>query len=1194
MIQSADLEELAKERVLILDGAMGTMIQKLSLEDADVTCDAVGPVFGCNEVLNLTRGDLICDIHMAYLRSGADIIETNTFGANAFSLAEYGLVEYVYDINLAAVEIARAAIQTVREETETPAFVAGVIGPTGKSISLSPSVDDPSYRDVTFDDFVAMYRQQIAALLDGHVDLLLIETVFDTLVAKAALTAALQLFDERSEQVPIMVSATFSDTSLRTLSGQTLEAFVASLSPYPLFSLGVNCSMGAQQMVPLIRKLHEISPFRTSAHPNAGFPDQEGLYRQTPEDFAQLLKEELEQGHLNIIGGCCGTTEKHIASLAEIAVASPPRAVQQQSQALQASGLEILQHNHNLSFIAIGERANVAGSRKFARLIRQRKFDEALAIARDQIARGASIIDICMDDPLIDPVEAMVTFLRLAGADPEIARVPFMIDSSQWEVIEAALKEIQGRALVNSISLKEGEKIFLERARHIVRMGGGIVVMLFDEHGQADTFARRCAVADRAYHLLIDTKTCREQDIIFDPNVLAIATGIDEHDQYAIDFIRSVSWIRSHCPGVSISGGISNLSFSFRGNTELREAIHAIFLEYASDAGLNMALVNPGSLVDPASVSEPAGSLIRHCLLADTDDVVSAREQLINFAAEHTAVGTVKQTESTPESSLWRGLPAAKRIAHALLIGDESYLAQDLQELETTAAVDIIEGPLMDGMKEVGRRFGEGKLFLPQVVRSARVMKRAVDILRPRLEITSGSDTSIGTILLATVKGDVHDIGKNIVSLVLSCNNFTVIDLGVMVPPQDILQAVEKYHPIIVGLSGLITPSLHEMAQVCRLFEEAGITIPIMIGGATTSEEHTALKLAPLYEQRVFHSTDASHAVSVARALLSVDQSQYIQNIEARYETIRHAHQQKQEKPLMHMDEAVRRRFIKTEAAVSPSEYGVRVIEDLPLEVLIDRINWAMVASAWSVPVSSEEANRLKADGHALLNRPVVRQAFSQSMRAVIGLFPARKVSTESIEVQYESRTHRFDFLRMQIPGNDGFCRSLADYVHDQAPDVMGMFAATAGIGMDVLMDQYRADHDDYHALLLGILTDRLVEALSGYLEEYLRHTWWNFGHQRVIRPAVGYPSAPDHAQKHQIFDLLQVEQRIGITLTEGYAMAPPSSVCGFYFVGSGCTYFTLGPLGEDQIVRYAEHNGLEVSQLEQRMQYHLGTASHV
>jgi 5-methyltetrahydrofolate--homocysteine methyltransferase len=1128
---------------------------------------------------------------MAYLRAGADIIETNTFGANAFSLAEYGLDRYVYDINLAAVEIARAAIQTVSEEIEKPSFIAGVLGPTGKSLSLSPSVDDPAYRDVTFDDFVVLYRQQIEALLDGKVDLLLIETVFDTLVAKAALTAALQLFDERSEQVPIMVSATFSDTSLRTLSGQTLEAFVASLSSYPLFSLGVNCSMGAQQMIPLIRKLHEISPFPTSAHPNAGFPDQDGLYRQTPEEFAQLLQEELSLGHLNIVGGCCGTNEKHIAAIAEVAKSAPPRAVKQQSQGIQASGLELLQHNPSLSFIAVGERANVAGSRKFARLVRQQKFDEALAIARDQITHGASVIDICMDDPLIDPVDAMVTFLRLAGSDPEIARVPFMIDSSQWEVIEEALKEIQGRALVNSISLKEGEAVFLERARHIVRMGAIIVVMLFDETGQADTFARRCSVADRAYHLLIDRGICRPQDIVFDPNVLAIATGIDEHDQYAIDFIRSVSWIRAHCPGISISGGISNLSFSFRGNTDLREAIHAIFLEYASDAGLDMALVNPRALVDPASVSEPAASLIRHCLLADTEDVIGSREQLIAFATEHTAMGTVKQTHGKQEDSSWRDFPVSQRLGHALLIGDESYLAQDLQELEAVAAVDIIEGPLMDGMKEVGRRFGEGKLFLPQVVRSARVMKRAVDILRPKLEVSDGSDTTIGTILLATVKGDVHDIGKNIVSLVFSCNNFTVIDLGVMVPPQDILQAVQKYHPIIVGLSGLITPSLHEMAQVCHLFREAGLTIPLMIGGATTSEEHTAIKLAPLYE-RVFHSTDASHAVSVARALVGADQSRYVQETETRYEQIRLAHQKIQQKPILSIDDAVHHRFVKAKAAVFPSEFGIRVFDHLPIEKLIERINWAMVFSAWDVPGTSEESDRLKTDGRALLDRPEVRLALLQSMKAVVGLFPAKKISSEAIEVQYEGSAYRFDFLRMQVPGHDGVCRSLADYIHDQEPDVIGMFAATAGLEMANLIDQYRADHDDYHALLLGILTDRLAEALSGYLEDFLQRSWWKFGNERVIRPAVGYPSAPDHAQKQQIFDLLQVHHNIGITLTDGYAMSPASSVCGFYFVGSGCTYFTLGPLGEDQIVRYATHNDIVVSQLERRMQYQIGTAS--
>jgi len=1185
MTRAEYLVKLANERVLVLDGAMGTMIQRIPLEAADVSYGGSDPAFGCNEILNLTRSDIVFDIHHAYLSAGADIIETNTFGANAFSLAEYGLSHYVYDINLAAVEIARAAVEAIEEEQpEKYAFIAGVVGPTGKSASFSPSVDDPAFREIIFDDFVQMYTEQIRALIDGGVDLLLIETVFDTLVAKAAVVSAFQVMKERSIEIPIMVSATFSDKSNRTLSGQTLEALIDTLAPYPLFSLGVNCSTGAKEMIPLIRRLSELSPFRTSAHPNAGFPDRDGVYRQTPEDLVQLLAPELKEGRLSIVGGCCGTTEHHIAAISRIARDAPPRVKGKQRVGLQASGLEPLEHSEG-TMIVIGERTNVAGSRKFARLIRERKFDQALSIARKQIDEGAAIIDICMDDPMIDPVETMVTFLRLASAEPDIARVPFMIDSSNWVVIESALKEVQGRAIVNSISLKEGEQRFIERARHIARMGAAMVVMLFDEQGQADTYERRCTIADRAYRLLIDGGICRPEDIIFDPNVLAIATGMDEHDRYASDFIRAVSWISNRFPRVSISGGVSNLSFSFRGNNGLREAIHALFLEYARQAGLTMAITNPSTMLDPTAIPEELSSLIRRVLLAESEPLSKARDELIELASKPVSIDTSSPQSAQPGRTAWRSFSTEQRVAQALIIGDDSHLVEDLLALDHMSAVSIIEGPLMEGMSKVGTLFGEGKLFLPQVVRSARVMKRAVDILRPRLadeQVAAGE--SAGTVVLATVKGDVHDIGKNIVSLVLSCNNFRIVDLGVMVEAESILQAVIEEHAALVGLSGLITPSLTEMARVCRLFHERGLQVPIMVGGATTSEEHTAIKLSHEYPLRVFHSTDASHAVSVARKLCSDTLDRYARTTYERYEQLSQSRGGRVSVSILPMEETVNLQFMKSQPAPIPEAPGIHVVDRVPLEELIRRINWSQVAAAWKVPVKSDEAAKLRADGEALLNDRWTRGIFSEACKAVVGVFPARRVADNSIVISHEGEEHRLDFLRMQTPGADGLCRSLADYVHRDG-DFVGMFVATAGRGVDAIIEGHRRAHDDYTALLVQMIADRLAEAFSEYLEEQIATVWWNIGDRQIIRPAIGYPSAPDHAQKRLVFSLLDPEQRIGVRLTEGLSMHPASSVSGLYFVGKGCNYFSLGPVGTEQMKAYAKLKQVSLQSLERTMQ---------
>ena len=1175
MTRAEYLVRLAEQRVLVLDGAMGTMIQDIPLDDDDVTLADLKPTYGCNELLSLTRPDIIQSIHLDYIYAGADIIETNTFGANRFSLAEYGLEEYVYDVNLAAAEIAKSAVEIIEAEDEKRyVFIAGVVGPTGKAASFSSSVEDPAYREVTFHDFVAVYTEQIAALLDGGVDLLLIETVFDTLVAKAALYAATTIMQERGTTIPIMVSATFSDKSRRTLSGQTVQAFIDALSSYPLFSLGINCSTGAQEMIPLIYQLAQDAPFRTSAHPNAGFPDIDGVYNQTPEKLAELLAPVLQEGLLNIVGGCCGTTPQHIAGIAAVANQGRVRALPAGTDQLRLSGLESLEKKGD--FLIIGERTNVAGSRKFARLIREGLFDQALHIARTQIAQGAAIIDICMDDPLLDISSAMVQFLRLAIADPQIARVPFMIDSSLWEVVVAALPEIQGRSIVNSLSLKDGPEVFLERARYVTAMGAAMVVMLFDEQGQAETFERKCSIAERSYHLLIDNNICEASAIIFDPNVLTVATGIEEHDRYASDFINATAWIKERFPSVYVSGGISNLSFSFRGNNSLREAIHAVFLKHAVKAGLDMAIVNPATLVEVSDLPPHATAIIERALL---DASADSREDLIALAMQPIEL-TLKEK---PKIDLtWRTLSITERLKMALVKGDDTYLKADLKESESIDAIKILEGPLMDGMATVGDLFGQGKLFLPQVVRSARVMKQAVNLLQPRLLAASAQvSRSAGTIVLATVKGDVHDIGKNIVALVLQCNNFKVIDMGVMVPPEAIVAQAQEVQADIVGLSGLITPSLTEMATVCTLFEEEGLQIPLMIGGATTSEEHTALRLAPLY-RHVVYSSDASHAVAVALQLMSKTRELFLHTVSRRYSELRAAQRTTKEERVLPLKEATQKRFYKKEPAPKPQMIGLHTIADVALDDLLPLVNWSMLAIGWRVPVRSEEAQELIQDAKQLVKKEEIKRILESSIRAVIGIFHAEAIDEQTVRV-FDGEEHEstLQFLRMQKPDATGFCRSLADYIHPEKLDTMGMFVATAGLGVTARVDQYRAVGDEYQALLLAMISDRVAEALSEYLHKKLATTWWNYGTIPSIRPAVGYPSAPDHSQKEVIFHLLEAPLRTGVTLTSGFSMVPVASTCGFYFAGEGCSYFNLGPLGLDQLQSYAHWRNVDIAELE-------------
>lgn len=1141
------LDKLIKERLILLDGAMGTLLQRLDLSDADVTLNDSGPHRGCNELLNLSRSDLIYQVHCDYLKSGADIIETNTFGANRFALQEYHLEGYVYDLNLAGAEIARAAVESLGRER--PAFVAGVVGPTGKMASFSPRVDDLTYREVAFDDFVEAYKEQIGALIDGGVDLLLVETVFDTLVAKAALYAAYSLMEARGVTLPVMVSVTISDKSGRTLSGQTLEAFVDTLSAYPLFSLGLNCSTGAQEMLPLIEELAKISPFFTSAHPNAGFPDHNGEYRQSPLEFATLLAPILERGLLNIVGGCCGTTPSHIEALQRVSQQGRVRTLPPYDGELKLSGLESLKREGRP--IVVGERTNVAGSRRFARLIREKRYKAALEIAKEQIDQGAAIIDICMDDPLLEGVEEMVTFLRLCATEPEISRLPFMLDSSQWPVIVAALKEVQGRCVVNSISLKEGEETFLERARHISQMGGAIMVMLFDEEGQADTFERKCVVASRSYNLLVENRVCPPSSIIIDPNVLTIATGIDQHDTYGRDFIRAVAWIKENLPYVTVSGGVSNLSFAFRGNNPLRQAIHAVFLE---ESNLDMAIIDPASPLSSKEFPPQVVKTIKSLILAE-GETVKHREELISIALAEVA----SKKGPSGDKLAWRALPVEERLREALVRGEEKFLEEDLKE-SPLSAVELIEGPLLEGMKRVGHLFSEGKLFLPQVVRSARVMKRGVEILKPRLKEGQGEfDHYSGVVVLATVKGDVHDIGKNILALVLECNNFKVVDMGVMVPSEEILAKALEVGADIVGLSGLITPSLVEMARVCTLFKEASLEIPLLIGGATTSQEHTALRLAPLYDA-VVHTDDASSGAMAALSLIGKGRLQFLEETRERYRKI-----VKEASPpeLLPFEEAVKRRFIKAKRSPVPQREGVFKVEGITLEEVLPFVNWRMIASAWRVSSQSEEGERVIKEAQSLVLDKAIRPLLEASLAAIVGIFKAKAIDEHSFEVLGPTGEKTiFSFLRSQKSDRGGHCRSLGDYIYPHGEEWVGMFVATAGLKVKDYIDQLRLGGDDYKGLLLAMVCDRLAEALSAYLERQLEEKWWA---GPSIRPAIGYSVAPDHAQKGLVFNLLGATEAIGVALSDNYAMMPTASVCGFYFVGEGLAYFDIKGVGEDQ-----------------------------
>jgi 5-methyltetrahydrofolate--homocysteine methyltransferase len=1180
-----------ERRILVLDGGMGTMIQRHGLGEEDYRGERFAewstPLKGCNDLLVLTRPDVIAGIHEAYLTAGADVISTDSFNANAISMADYGLGERVYEINRAAASIARTEADrfTLRNPSK-PRFVAGSMGPTNRTSSLSANVDDPSAREVTFEQLVDAYSEQVRGLIDGGADVLLVETIFDTLNAKAALFAIEELREELGREIPVMVSGTIADTSGRTLSGQTVEAFYTSLAHGNLLSVGLNCAFGARQMLPYLERLARVSECRISTHPNAGLPNISGGYDETPAMFAADIEEYLRRGLVNIVGGCCGTTPEHIRLVAQLASKYTPRTLPTKKYLTVLSGLEPLTITPENNFVNIGERANVAGSAKFARLVRENKYDEAVAVARDQVGEGAQVVDVCMDDGMIEGAAAMTRFLNMAAAEPELARVPLVIDSSRWEVLEAGLRCVQGKSVVNSISLKESEAEFLRRARLVRRYGAAAVVMLFDERGQADTYERKIEVAERAYRLLTEDGFPPEE-IIFDPNVLSIATGISEHDNYAVDFIEATRWIKQNLPHAKVSAGVSNLSFAFRGNNRVREAMHSVFLYHAIEAGLDMGIVNAGMLQIYSEI-EPH-------LLELTEDVVlnrraDATERLAEYAEELKATsGEVKPTESKDS---WRTLPLAERISYAMLKGADEHSAEDALEAlhELGSPLEVIDRLLMPAMTRVGELFGQGKMFLPQVVKSARVMRRAVDALAPFIKGDSES-TKAGRVVIATVKGDVHDIGKNIVSVVISCNGYEVIDLGVMVERDKIIDEAVTVNADAVCLSGLITPSLEEMIGVVKELERRGLHIPVIVGGATTSRLHTAVKIAPEYSGVVIHSRDASDNAGILNRLLGADREEFIKEIKAEQAAERELYAQASEKRTSVPLEVARgNRYVKTADKIAePAHTGRVVFSDFPIERVEPYIDWTYLFAAWDIkgaypqilesPEKGTEARKLFDDAQSLLAQ--IREQQLLRLEGVAGIFPARRDGDDIIVTDIKGREVRLPQMRNQSAGKKQNL-SVADYVTDNGNDFVGAFAVTAGVGLAELVEKFRAEGDDYNAIMAKLLADRLTEAFAEAVHEFVRRVSWGYqnediapadairGRYRGLRYAFGYPATPDHSLKREVFELLAVEQTTSMRLTENYMIAPGEALCGLVVADPEAEYFTLGAIGDDQITDYA------------------------
>jgi 5-methyltetrahydrofolate--homocysteine methyltransferase len=1233
------LERLLAERILILDGAMGTMIQAYRLGESDFRgrafADHPRDLRGCNDLLSLTRPEVVLEIHHKYLDAGADIIETNTFNATSISMADYGLEPQVYAINKAAAELAvRAAREATSASPDRPRFVAGAMGPTNRTASLSPDVENPGFRAVSFDDLMLAYYEQARGLVDGGVDILLPETTFDTLNIKAALFAIAKLKDERGLKIPVMASLTITDASGRTLSGQTVAAAWISISHADLLSAGINCALGAEEMRPHVEEIASVSPRWISCYPNAGLPNEMGGYDQTPDKMARVLREFAQAGWLNIVGGCCGTTDAHIAAIADAMRGLPPHRRADPSPYAQYSGLEPLTVRPDSNFIMIGERTNVTGSRRFARLVLAGDLDGALSVARHQVEGGANILDVNMDEALLDSEKAMATFLNLVGSEPEIARLPIMVDSSKWSVIETGLKRIQGKGLVNSISLKEGEDAFRAQARLVRRYGAAAVVMAFDEQGQATSAERRVEILSRAYRILVDEIGFAPTDIVFDPNILTVATGMEEHADYAAAFIEATRRLKTLFPEVKVSGGVSNISFSFRGNDRVREAMHAAFLYHAIAAGMDMGIVNAGQLAVYDEVPKDLLERVEDVLLNRRPD---ATERLIAFAE------TVKGGASAERvrDDAWRALPVDERLREALVRGNADHIEADAEEARVALGrpLAVIEGPLMAGMNVVGDLFASGRMFLPQVVKSARVMKKAVAYLQPFMEEekkkagkTGGS--SRGRVLLATVKGDVHDIGKNIVGVVLGCNNYEVIDLGVMVSAEKILKTARDVKADLVGLSGLITPSLEEMIHVGREMERLGFTTPLLIGGATTSRKHTAVRIAPAYSGPTVHVLDASRAVDTVGNLLSETLKEpFLAKNRAEQDETRIAFEGREVLPLLAYHEAAARGArlwvgsgdgrSPGAAAVAakgagggpaayrppkPSFLGARALFACPLEEIVPYIDWSPFFHAWELkgvhPQILDDARvgaaarELLENGRRLLDEIVGGRLLTAN--GVYGFFPAASDGDDVIVFADEARGKeiaRFHFLRQQRAKADGqpqLC--LADFVAPAAsgiPDYLGVFAVTAGLGMEPLVRRFEQDHDDYRSILAKSLADRLAEAFAEMLHAGARRDWGYgkgeslsaddlvHGRYRGIRPAPGYPASPDHTEKSTLFALADPDHASGIVLTESYAMNPAAAVSGLYFSHPEARYFTVGKIGRDQLAAYASRKKAPLAEME-------------
>jgi 5-methyltetrahydrofolate--homocysteine methyltransferase len=1214
------LRRLASERILVLDGAMGTMIQGLELDEEGyrgARFDAWNrEVRGNNDLLILSQPDAIRDIHLAYFRAGADIVSTNTFSSTRIAQADYGMQGIAHELNVEGARLARAAADLAQGEDGRPRFVAGALGPTNRTASISPDVSNPGFRAVTFDELRSAYAEQVEGLLEGGADLLLIETIFDTLNAKAAIAAIADVTEARAVFVPVMISGTITDRSGRLLSGQTPAAFWNSVGHAAPFSIGLNCALGAREMRAHIAEIARIADTLVCAYPNAGLPNEFGRYDESPEFMAGLLAEFADAGLVNIVGGCCGTTPDHIRAIVRAVEGKAPRKIPEIPPLLRLSGLEAFTLTPEIPFVNVGERTNVTGSAKFRKLVTAGDYAAALAIARDQVENGAQIIDVNMDEGLLDSEKAMTTFLNLIAAEPDIARVPVMVDSSKFSVIEAGLKCLQGKPVVNSISMKEGEAAFIEHAKAVRRYGAAVVVMAFDEQGQADTFARKCAIAKRAYDILVDQVGFPPQDIIFDPNIFAIATGMEEHNGYGVDFIEAARWIRTNLPQVHVSGGVSNLSFSFRGNEPVREAMHSVFLYHAIKAGMDMGIVNAGQM----AVYDDLNAELREAC----EDVVlnrraDAAERLLALAERYRGHGKEKK-----EADLrWRERPVGERLSHALVHGITDFIEVDVEEarLEAERPLHVIEGPLMDGMNVVGDLFGSGKMFLPQVVKSARVMKQAVAYLMPFMEQEKKEKgiekrNSNGKIVMATVKGDVHDIGKNIVGVVLQCNNYEVVDLGVMVPAAKILETAQKENADIIGLSGLITPSLDEMCHVAAEMERQGFDLPLLIGGATTSRVHTAVKIHPHYRRgQAVYVTDASRAVGVASSLMSAQgRPPYVANIRQEYARIAAAHARGEEaKHRLSLKDAranaLKLNWSGNDIPQPPTFLGTQVLEDYPIAELRDYIDWSPFFATWELTGKfpailddakyGEAARSLFADAQAMLDRIASERWFSAS--AVFGFWPANSEGDDILVYGDERRTKPvavLHTLRQQLTRREGRANvALADFIAPRASalaDHIGAFMVTAGIGEDDVSERFKQANDDYSAIMVKALADRLAEAFAERLHQRVRKEFWAYSPDETlagvdligekyqgIRPAPGYPAQPDHSEKETLFALLDGERRIGVKLTESFAMWPGASVCGLYLSHPESHYFGVGKIERDQVEDYAARKGWSVAEAE-------------